>query len=215
MDRDVWIRELLQQKIVVICRNIPLSQIEDTAVALFCGGIRFLEITFNQQESPVLTGQAIQKVRERLGQEIHVGAGTVFSKEQVDTAISAGAEFLLSPHVDRKLITYTKEKDCISIPGAFTPSEIAESWKAGADIVKLFPAGILGEGYVKTVRAPINQIPLMAVGGIHEGNMTSFMEAGVECFGIGSHITDAGIIRERKYLELEERAKAYIKQINK
>ncbi len=212
-DTDKWIEELFQKKLVAILRNVPEERVEHTVEALYQGGIHFLEITFNQKEDPMETARAIALVREKYDTHMHVGAGTVFSKKQADLAMEAGAEFLLSPHTDINLIQYTVEKHCISVPGAFTPSEIAAAWQAGAHVVKLFPAGNLGVDYVKAIRAPINHIPLMAVGGVHENNLCTFLKAGIECFGIGSNIADRKLICEGKYQELEQRAKLYTSKI--
>ena len=209
MNKEKWMKQLLERKIVAICRNIPVERIADTVEALYRGGILFIEITFNQKEVPELTGKAIQTAKKRMGDKIHIGAGTVFNIEQVDIAAQAGAEFMLSPHMDQNVIAHTKKIGCISVPGALTATEITQAWKAGADIVKLFPAGNLATAYVKAIRAPINQIPLMAVGGINDKNLLSFMQAGVDCVGIGSNIVNEELINKGQYRELEELVKTY------
>lgn len=210
MEQEKWIERLMQKKIVAICRNVPLDRIADMADALYAGGIRFLEITFNQKEDGRTTGNAIRAVKKRMDNKMHIGAGTVFSCDQVDIAMEAGAEFMLSPHVSEQVIAYTKRRGCISIPGAFTPTEIVAAWNAGADIVKLFPAGNLGEAYVKAVRAPVNHIPLMGVGGIRKRDLKTFLAAGIQCFGIGANIVDLSLIESGRYQELKELAESYV-----
>ena len=105
---------------------------------------------------------------------MYIGAGTVMTAEQVQAAKGAGASFIISPNVSRAVIEKTVALDMVSMPGAMTPTEIADAHDYGADLVKVFPASILGAAYVKAVRAPLEHIPLIAVGGIDSGNVAEF-----------------------------------------
>ncbi len=112
-----------------------------------------------------------------------VGAGTVTSAALAELAHSAGAQFIVSPDTDPAVIRRTKELGMCAMPGAMTPSEIKTAYEAGADFVKVFPASVLGPEYIRAIRGPLGQIPLLAVGGVSEGNAAAFLQAG--CVGVG------------------------------
>lgn len=204
--------EIIQkEKIIAILRGIPSEKMESVLLALYEGGIRLLEITFNQKSENrhQETGAAIRLARSMFP-DMHVGAGTVMSKEDVLAAHEAGAEFALSPNVNKKVIKTAVKLGMTAIPGAMTPSEIAAAYQYGADIVKLFPAGELGLGYAKAVMAPVNHIPLLAVGGIDRGNLGAYLDNGFLGAGIGSSLTDKRMIRENDWEGLTELAREYV-----
>ena len=212
MNTNTILEEIYKAKIITICRNIPTDHIIDTGLALSRGNIRFMEITFNiQHEADTLL--AIKRVSDQLSEKICVGAGTVTTTEQVEMASAAGARYIISPNTDVNVIKKTKELGLISIPGALTPSEIQIAWNAGADIVKLFPAADLGSGYIRSVRAPLSHIPMMAVGGINPDNMQEFLKTGIVGFGIGSNIVNSEYIKNQEYDKLTELALQYTRQI--
>ena len=132
------------------------------------GGIHCIEVTFDQTSNETIaqTKQSIAAIKEQLGDRVYVGAGTVMTVEQVHMAVEAGAEYIISPNVNEAVIRETKKLDKVSIPGAMTPTEAAAAYEYGADIVKMFPAGILGPAYIKAVKAPLKHIPMTAVGGV-------------------------------------------------
>ena len=197
-----------EHKIIAILRGVPSEKIVDVAKALYDGGIRLLEITFNQKSETKLidTPNAIRAVREVLGDKMVIGAGTVMSVEEVRAAKEAGASFALAPNGDETVIKETE-----SIPGAMTPSEIADAYRYGASVVKLFPAGNLGLSYCKAVMAPINNVPMIAVGGVDDKNLPDFLKAGFIGLGIGSSLTNKKMIEEGRYDELKALAEVYVK----
>jgi 2-dehydro-3-deoxyphosphogluconate aldolase/(4S)-4-hydroxy-2-oxoglutarate aldolase len=132
---------------------------------------------------------------------------------QVETAINSGAKYIISPNTNLQVIKKTSELGAVSIPGALTPSEIAFAYEAGAKFVKLFPASEFGVSYIKSIRSPLNHIPLLAVGGVDENNMNSFFEAGVSGVGVGSNIVKKSLISMKKFDEITVLAKKYTKQI--
>ena len=201
-----------QHKMIAILRGVPVEQTADVAQALYDGGVRLLEITFNQKSATKLedTGAAIRAVRERLGDKMTIGAGTVMSVAEVHAAKAAGAEFALAPNVDEEVIKKIVNCGMEAIPGAMTPSEIADSYKWGASVVKLFPAGNLGLSYCKAVMAPINHIPMIAVGGVDDKNLADFLKAGFVGVGIGSSLTDKKMIAEKRYDDLKALAEKYV-----
>ncbi len=207
---------ILQHKIVAISRNISLEKIIPTVQAAYDGGIRLLEITFNQSDSDSFntTIQSIEKVRQHFDGKLCVGAGTVMTLKQLHFSCAAGAEFILAPNTDKSIIEASVSKGLFCIPGALTPSEISDAYSYGADIVKVFPAVDLGPNYIKNIRGPINHIPLMAVGGIDTANMISYFQAGCMSVGIGGNILNPKIINQNNFGEITSLAETYVRIIS-
>lgn len=206
---------LMKNKLVAISRKVAKEDIKNTAKALYEGGIRSLEITFDQSNPNCIeeTVRSIEIVREVMGERMMIGAGTVLNVEQAIAAAKAGASFVLSPDTNVKVIDKVKDLGLISVPGAMTPSEIMVAWNHGADIVKLFPAGILTLAYYKAIKGPISHVPLMAVGGVGLENMKSFLDAGFCSCGIGSNIVRNDLIASKRFNDLTNLAKEYVSQI--
>ena len=206
---------LMKNKLVAISRKVAKEDIKNTAKALYEGGIRSLEITFDQSNPNCIeeTVRSIEIVREVMGERMMIGAGTVLNVEQAIAAAKAGASFVLSPDTNVKVIDKIKDLGLISVPGAMTPSEIMVAWNHGADIVKLFPAGILTLAYYKAIKGPISHVPLMAVGGVGLENMKSFLDAGFCSCGIGSNIVRNDLIASKRFNDLTNLAKEYVSQV--
>ena len=198
--------------ITAILRGISEERLKNVVQALFDGGIRLLEVTFNQKSPSKLedTARAIQWAKQCFGTELHVGAGTVMSPQEVLAAKQAGAEFILAPNVDEAVIRLAVAQGMCAIPGAMTPTEIAQAYAAGAEIIKLFPAGNLGLGYCKAVMAPLNHIPMIAVGGIDQHNLPFFLKAGFIGAGIGSSLTNRELIEKEDYAGLKALAEEFV-----
>lgn len=203
-----------RNRLVVIARDILPEDVLESAKALYKGGIRLMEITFSQETGRMeATAESIALVRKHLPDDMTVGAGTVLTQEQLVCARDAGAEFILSPGADETVIKLTRAMGLVSIPGALTASEIYEAYAWGADVVKLFPAGVMGTGYLKAVRGPLSHIPLMMVGGISEDNIGEFLKAGAVSFGVGSNILKREYIRNQDYEAVTELARTYLSRI--
>lgn len=190
-----------RHRVTAILRGLDRERLEPVVDALFAGGIRLLEVTFNQKSPTCLadTAWAIGYAKSAYGGELYVGAGTVMSVEQVMAAKGAGAEFILAPNVDFQVIRAAVDQGMCAIPGAMTPTEIAQAYSAGAELVKLFPAGNLGLGYCKAVMAPLNHIPMLAVGGVDGSNLSAFLKAGFAGVGVGSCLTNREMIEKKDY----------------
>lgn len=203
---------IIENGIVAIARGIPIEYIVPMANALYAGGVRLLEITFDQSNANHLidTPAAIAAVREQMGDSMSIGAGTVLTPQQARVAVAAGAEFLLSAVVNRDVIETAKELEAVMVPGATSPTEIYEALALGADMVKLFPAGTLGVDYLKAVRAPMPHIPIMAVGNIDENNTASFLKAGAVAVGAGGRLMNLTWAKGGQYQKLTNLASAYI-----
>jgi len=179
-----------QTKIIAIVRGLPQEHMLGLAQALYAGGITCIEVTFDQAnpESWRDTAASIEAVGARFAATMLVGAGTVIQPEQLSMAAKAGARYIVTPNVDTGIIRRGKEMGLAVFPGALTPTEIALAHSAGADAVKLFPAGQYGPDYVRAVRAPLSHVPFIAVGGIDEKSAGGFISAGCIAVGIGGNL---------------------------
>ena len=203
------LQQILHYKIVAILRGCTADRVPDIAAALYAGGVRLLEITLN---SPGAL-EAIRQVAATMGDRLLVGAGTVLTPEEAEAAIAAGARFVLSPSLDIATIQLTRQLGAISIPGAFTATEILTAWRNGADIVKVFPASV-GVSYFRDLRGPLPQIPLMPTGGINLDNIRDFQKAGAVAFGIGSALVPASQdITKEALQQLTAKAAGYVKAL--
>jgi len=207
------LQAILEHKIVAILRGIHPDHVMDIAGALQEGGIRLLEITLNSPDALSMISRVSAIPAAIPGDQLYVGAGTVLDAKQARSAIDAGARFIISPTLDAETIAQTKQMGAISIPGAFTPTEILAAWRYGAEIIKVFPASA-GIPYFRDLRGPLPFIPLMPTGGVNMENIAEFQKAGAVAFGIGS-----GLVRSEPQLtdaylqQLKEKAAAYVHAI--
>lgn len=199
------LKTLCQEKIVAIARGLTMDEVKASARALSEGGIVFLEVTLNTEGALGM----IAKLREEYGDRMRIGAGTVLDIGQAKEAIAAGAEYLISPNVDVEVIYHGAEQGLDVWPGAMTPTEIVQAYKAGASAIKLFPMGTLGIGYLKEVRAPLDDIPFIATGGVNLQNIRDVLDAGAVAVGMGGKLLDPALVKAGKYEQLRELARAY------
>lgn len=188
--REQIIKQVEAQKVIAILRGVEPEKCLETAKALYKGGIRMIEVTFNQKnvEKQKETVESIRLISEYFQGNVFVGAGTVTTVALVEIAAGAGAQYIISPDTSQEVIKRTRELGLVSMPGALTPTEILNAHKWGADFVKLFPIGSFGTDYIKAIKAPINHIHLLAVGGVNENNITDFLDAGCCGAGIGGNL---------------------------
>ena len=206
-----------EKKLISIVRGAPTNKIVPIAEALYHGGFRFMEITFDQiGEIPnEETAAQIRAVCEAFDGRMYVGAGTVMTKTKLKLATGAGAKFIVSPNVDASIIRDTKAAGLLSIPGAFTPTEIAAAHQAGADFVKLFPADCVDLRYIKAICAPLNHIPLLAVSGVTPENFVDYLKAGMAGAGIGSVLVKKEDVSAENYGAIAERAASYVAVVSR
>ncbi len=206
---------ILKGKVIAIVRGIPSDKMIELAGAMIKGGVACIEVTFDQtsEETAKDTLLSIARIREHFGDSVCVGAGTVMSVEQVDRAAEAGAEYMISPNVDAEVIQETRRLGKISIPGALTPTEAAYAYKCGANIVKMFPAAVLGTDYIKAIKAPLKHIPMTAVGGINPQNCAAFLKAGCVGVGVGGNLVSAKLVEEGRFDEITAVAEEYMEAL--
>jgi len=207
--------KIIDKKIIAIIRGVSPEKMIPLVEALYLGGIELVEVTFNHESKVTIeeTLNSLTLIHKEFGKKIGLGVGTVLSTDQVEQAVNAGAEYIISPNTDIDVIRKTKELGKISIPGAFTPTEIVAAYSAGADFVKLFPAGILGVQYIKAILAPLKHIPVIAVGGIDEKNIRDFLATGVYGVGVGGNLVDVKAINEENFNKITQTAKNYLEKI--
>jgi len=215
MKRQVIIEQIKKEKLIVIIRGVEKEKLIQLTEAMYNGGVRLLEITYDSKRivSDKETSQAISMLCDHFGDRMIIGAGTVLTEEQVKLTKQSGGSFVISPNTNKKVIDCTVANEMLSIPGALTPSEVEEAYECGADFVKLFPVTSLGTDYVKAIRAPLSHIPLLAVGGIDLNNIKKYLRAGICGVGIGSNIVDKNLLAQNNWNEISRLADQYHRSI--
>ncbi|WP_163537988.1 bifunctional 4-hydroxy-2-oxoglutarate aldolase/2-dehydro-3-deoxy-phosphogluconate aldolase [Gracilibacillus sp. YIM 98692] len=204
------LNQMIDTGVVAVMRKTTPDTIIPIAKALSKGGVKALEITV---ETPkVLT--LIEKVKDELGEEVQVGAGTVLDAETARAALMAGASFVFSPTVRKETIEMTKRYGAVSVAGAFTPTEILTAYEHGADMIKVFPASVVGPRFFKDVKGPLPHIPLMPTGGIDVDNTADYIQAGAVAVGAGSTLVQAADEITEAYLQqLEQKATKFVEAV--
>jgi len=210
MNNGKTIREqLLQAMVLGIIRIKAADDLVAIAQALDDGGLSCVEITMTTPRAL----RAIEEASEKLT-GVLMGAGTVLDATTARQAILAGAKFLVTPTVELDVIETARRYGVVVIPGAMTPTEILTAWEAGADMVKVFPANVLGPGYLKAVHGPLPQIPLVPTGGITADNAGKFIRAGAAVVCAGSWLVDKKAVAEGRYEVLTARARELLNAVN-
>lgn len=212
--RNEIIKSVEENKIITIVRGIEKEKLLPLAEAMYEGGIRLLEVTYDAKGivPDEETAKNIEMLAAHFEGRMYIGAGTVITEKQVELTKKAGGGFVISPDTYDAVISKTRELEMVSMPGALTPSEIQAAHRNGADFVKVFPITNFGVEYVKAVKAPLSHIKLLAVGGINEKNMDEYLKAGISGFGIGSNIIDKKAIENNDFEKICELAKIYTKE---
>ena len=210
--RETVIQWAYKHKIVAIVRGIEPEKCLKVAEALYEGGIRMMEITYDQKNPAgwAETAQTIGKLVKAMEGKMLIGAGTVTTVELVELTHKAGGLFIISPNTNTDVIRRTRELGMVSMPGALTPTDVVAAYEAGADIVKLFPISTFGPGYLKAIKAPLSHIPMMAVGGINEKNAAEYLAAGAIGVGVGGNLANKTWIDAGEYHKITETAAAMV-----
>ena len=213
--RQETIRAVEAEKVIAIVRGAAPEQCLKVAQALYDGGIRLMEVTYNQKDpaSWQATADAIGAIAKEFEGRMLVGAGTVTNTELVEMTAKAGGRFIISPDCNPDVIRRTRELGLVSMPGALTPTEVMQAHWAGADFVKLFPLGNLGVAYAKAVMAPISHVKMLAVGGVNENNVAEFLQAGLVGAGIGGNLANKKWIDAGEYHKITETAQKLVEAV--
>jgi len=215
LNREEIIRDVEKNKIIVIMRGFTRDQLLNAVEAMEKGGIRLVEVTFDQtgKVSDETTASYIRALKDRFEGRVRVGAGTVMSEAQVELAYNAGAEFIISPDCCEEVIRKTRELGMVSMPGVFTPTEAANAHRYGADFAKLFPNSEVNISYLKALAVPLSHIKFLAVGGVNADNMKEYLAAGAKGIGVATAIADKKSIFAGDYEDITRRAKLFTDQL--
>jgi len=195
--------------VIAVLRTDSPEQLISTARALAEGGVRSVEVTMT---TPGALDFVREAVKELKGKAI-IGVGSVLDTQTARAAILAGAEFVVSPILDTDMILLVNRYGKVSIPGAFTPTEILKAWEAGADAVKIFPASVGGPAYLKAIKGPLPQVKLVPTGGVALENIGEFIKAGAEMIAAGGKLAPAKEIAAGKFDEITERARKFVEAV--
>ncbi|MCQ6264579.1 bifunctional 4-hydroxy-2-oxoglutarate aldolase/2-dehydro-3-deoxy-phosphogluconate aldolase [Fictibacillus sp. WQ 8-8] len=204
------LQELTESGIIAVIRRMPRGQIIPIAESLVDGGVSAIEVTVDSPDAFLV----IEELSDQLKGRAIVGAGTVIDSESARLAIQSGAEFLFSPSLHEEVIRMALRYGKVVMPGVMTPSEMIQAIEWGADMVKLFPASVLGAQYVKDVKAPFPHVPVVPTGGIHLDNAASYIEAGAAAVGVGGSLVHAEAVQTKDYTRIQRTAEQFVSIVN-
>ncbi len=209
--KDTIINGILENKLIVIVRGIPKEKLIPLGEAMYEGGVRFMELTYDASGKQPYSENAenIEMLVKHFGDRMSIGAGTVLNPEQVRMTCNAGGQFIISPDVCEEVIKETNKLSLVSIPGAFTATEAQTAHKFGADFVKLFPASSLGPDYFKLLTTPLSHIRMLAVGGVTTDTLPAYFAAGAVGTGISSGIVNKALIGKNDFAGITVLAKNF------
>jgi 2-dehydro-3-deoxyphosphogluconate aldolase/(4S)-4-hydroxy-2-oxoglutarate aldolase len=206
MASDVSLARIARTPIVAVIRADDGDRLADVAGALAAGGVEAMEVTFTVPRAH----QVLERVADRWGDKILLGAGTVLDSETARIAILAGAQFIVSPTVSRRVIRLCRRYDTLVMPGALTPTEVLTAWESGADIVKIFPSEVTGAAYLKALSGPLPQVRLMPTGGVNLQTAAAFLKAGAFALGVGSSLVSPTAVAAGDLASIEQLARQYV-----
>jgi 2-dehydro-3-deoxyphosphogluconate aldolase/(4S)-4-hydroxy-2-oxoglutarate aldolase len=205
MAKQSTLDRILNCGIVAVVRAEKGDQLVEVAEALVAGGVEAIEVTFTVPAAH----RVIEKVADRLGDKIVLGAGTVLDPETARIAMLAGAHYIVAPNTNPKVIEICRRYSKPIMPGAFTPTEVVAAWEAGADVVKVFPCDFFGPKYLKTLHGPLPHIRLMPTGGVNLQTAIEFLKAGACALGVGTSLVDNRMVAAREFGKIESLARQF------
>ncbi|HDP67474.1 MAG TPA: bifunctional 4-hydroxy-2-oxoglutarate aldolase/2-dehydro-3-deoxy-phosphogluconate aldolase [Candidatus Marinimicrobia bacterium] len=205
MKRAVILETLERSGIIAVIRLRSADKLTEIIDALISGGIQALEITMTTPNAV----EIIRDTSQNLSADFIIGAGTVLDSDTAVAVIRAGAQFVVSPVFKPEIISVVHQYDKVAIPGAFSATEILAAWESGADMVKVFPATVLGLRYFKDIHGPLPQVKLTPTGGVSLSNAEEFIRCGAVCLGVGSALLDKELIRKQDWTALTQRARQF------
>lgn len=211
MSKEKDLQRIVDCGVVAIVRFDRSEELVEAAQAIKAGGVDVIEFTMT---TPNALG-IIEASAKEFGEEVLLGAGTVLDSETARAAILAGARYIVSPTLDPQVIELCHRYGVIAVPGAFSPTEILAAWELGADLVKVFPAGAMGPGYIKDILSPLPQVRLLPTGGVSLSNVAQFIAAGATAVAAGSSLVDKTAVAERDFARLTAIAREFVTAIRK
>jgi 2-dehydro-3-deoxyphosphogluconate aldolase / (4S)-4-hydroxy-2-oxoglutarate aldolase len=209
MNREQALARVIECGLVAVVRAPEPTHLVETIRALADGGVTVAEVTLTVPGAL----DVIRQAKQELGDRVLLGAGSILDPETARAAFLAGAEFLVSPTLNLDVIRMARRYDKLVFPGAFTPTEILAAWEAGADIVKVFPAEVVGPAFFKAMRGPLPQVKLMPTGGVDLKTAGDFLRAGAVCLGVGSQLVDPKAVARQDFDLLRGLAFQYVQAV--
>ena len=204
------VEQILATRMVAVMRGFGPEQALKASRALIRGGVRVIEISLVDPQAL----SSIGLLREELDDSYPVGAGTVLTKSEAETALAAGADFLFCPGLNPDVIAVAEVQGALAIPGVLTPSEVTSALVLGARLMKLFPAEPLGPGYLKQLMGPFPDVRMVPTGGISAANASAYLDAGAVALGTGSSVANPAWARENRYEFFERAAEEFVQSLN-
>ena len=211
MERQRILNILTSSGVIAVIRLSEDKKIDYIISALSEGGVKSLEITMTTPNAIDI----IKDISKKNRGDFLIGVGSVLDPETANAAIHSGAQFIVSPILNVDIIKMGHRYDKVVIPGAFTPTEIINAWESGGDIVKVFPATVLGPKYFKDIHGPMPQVKLSPTGGVNINNAADFIKAGAVCLGVGSALIDKKLVENSDWEELSKRAATLVEEVRK
>ena len=211
MSREKHLQRVMDCGIVAVVRFSDPAPLVNVVKALADGGVTVAEVTFTVPNAL----DVIREAKRQLGDRVLLGAGTVLDPETCRAALLAGAEFIVAPCVNLDVIRMCRRYDKLVMPGAFTPTEVLTAWEAGADIVKVFPADVVGPAFFKALRGPLPQVKLMPTGGVDLTTATEFLKAGAVCLGVGGQLVEPKVVAAGDFARITQTAKQYVEIVKR
>ncbi len=211
MDRHEQITRIQRTGVFAVIRAEGPEQLVDVARALHAGGCDLIEVAMTTPDA----FSVIDRTVARLGDDVLVGVGSVLDAETARGAILSGAEYVVGPITNYDVIDTAHRYGKVAIPGAYTPTEALDAYTAGADMVKIFPASVGGPSYIKAIRAPMPQLPVVPTGGVNIENVGDFIKAGAIAVGAGSALVKKDALKAGNMEELKNTASAFRTEIEK
>src|SRR5262245_44413046 len=209
MSKETHLRRVLDTGLVAVVRSPYSHLLVDVCRALADGGVDVVEITMTVPDAL----DVVRAVRRELGDRVLLGAGTILDPETARAALLAGAEYLVAPPVNLDVIRLCQRYDKLVMPGAFTPTEVLAAWEAGADIVKVFPAEVLGPAFFKALRGPLPQVRLMPTGGVDLTTAGDFLRAGACCLGVGGQLVEPKAVAAGDFDRIRDLARRFVEVV--
>jgi 2-dehydro-3-deoxyphosphogluconate aldolase / (4S)-4-hydroxy-2-oxoglutarate aldolase len=210
MSGKAWLSQLKQHKVIAVVRAPEVSLTRQMALAVASGGIQLIEITWNSAGATELIAQ----LRVELP-DCTIGTGTLLNLQQMQEAIAAGAQFLFTPHVDPTMIQAAVEIGVPIIPGALSPTEIVTAWSCGASCVKVFPVeAVGGVSYIRSLRGPLGDIPLIPTGGVTLENAKEFLQAGAIAVGLSSQLFPKEFVDAQDWQAITSKAASLMQKMS-
>jgi 2-dehydro-3-deoxyphosphogluconate aldolase/(4S)-4-hydroxy-2-oxoglutarate aldolase len=203
MNRSETLEKILDCGVVAIIRMQHSANVRWIAEAIAEGGITAIEVTMTTPDAL----SVVQAIVQSAGETLQIGVGSVMNKATVFWAYRAGAQFIVSPVFKADIVQTAHELDMVCIPGCYSPTEIWTAYEAGADLIKVFPADVLGMDFIRALKVPMPDLSLMPTGGVKQDNAEAWMKAGASCVGVGAALLDKEAISGENKALITENAR--------